>query len=426
MSKREVTRRRFVAAAASVVGGIAIVPRHVLGQGQTPPSEVVTRAVIGTGGQGTNAHVLRNDRGKPPVTLAVCDVDKKHLEAALLKAGPSCEGYSDYRKVLERKDIDTIHIATPPHWHALISIDSMEAGKDVLCEKPMTTFIAEGQAIIAAAERTRRMFQIGTFGRFNMAKFRQLVASDRLGGPLTVRLNPKTGYNWKVKEWSGKTDLEPREVPPQLDYDTWLGPAPAKPYHPHRVHASFRGYWDYDGGGLTDMGQHYLDPVQYFLGKDEESPVEVEVDAPPAHPDAVGMWGEIRMTYADGTKLILTSNEWGQPAPDGAPWLEGSKGKVSKQERRGFGDAARYMEGLDKDAPAPPKLVKFEESVKTRQKPGGNELVSFRSCCLLHIANAAIRTGRKLKFDTKAMRFVGDDEANKLMAERVYRKPYTL
>src|SRR5688572_18031392 len=111
MSKREVTRRRFMAAAATAVGTVSIIPRHVLGQGQTPPSEVVTRAVIGTGGQGmSDVHVQRNDKGKPPVTLAVCDVDKKHLDRALLKAGSPCDGYSDYRKVLERKDIDTIHI----------------------------------------------------------------------------------------------------------------------------------------------------------------------------------------------------------------------------------------------------------------------------------------------------------------------------
>ena len=122
---------------------------------------------------------------------------------------------------------------------------------------------------------------------------KKVVDSGVLGWPLKFTVSGITGYNWKFY-WSGKTNLTPMEVPENLDYDRWLGPAPYKPYNPERVHSKFRGYWDYDGGGLGDMGQHYLDPVQYLLGKDNTSPVRVDVDAPQQHDDAVGSWRKQR------------------------------------------------------------------------------------------------------------------------------------
>jgi predicted dehydrogenase len=135
MTIKNRARRRFLTGAAAAAATVAIVPRHVLGgPGNTPPSEIITRAVVGTGGQGMGNHVTVNAEGKVPVTLAVCDVDKKHLEAAVKKAGGPVQGYSDFRRVLDRKDIDTIHIATPPHWHALVSLAALQSGKDVLCE----------------------------------------------------------------------------------------------------------------------------------------------------------------------------------------------------------------------------------------------------------------------------------------------------
>jgi predicted dehydrogenase len=199
-----------------------------------------------------------------------------------------------------------------------------------------------------------------------------------------------------------------------------------KPYHWHRVHQSFRCYWDYDGGGLADMGQHYLDPVQYWLGKDNDSPVEVEAVAPPAHPDAVGMWQSVKMKYADGTTLILESGEWGD-APKEAPMIEGTKGQVWSAKRDD--DKPRFvpddlMSGLDK-FPNPPAMLNFEDAVRARKRAGGNEMTSHRSACLLHLANAAIRTGRKLQFDPKTFRFVNDAEANKLTDEPM-RSPWHL
>ncbi len=428
MNNKRISRREFVQGAAAVAS-FYIVPRHVLGgPGYTAPSEVITRAVIGTGGMGMN-HVMVNEDGRPPETLAVCDVDENHLNNALRKAGRGCKGYSDFRRVLERTDIDTIHVATPPHWHALIGIAAAQAGFDVLGEKPFSRTIAEGQALASAIRRYGRVFQVNTHGRFgNYYHFgasrmlRKLVASGLLGRPLTVRVTHRQGFNWKIRQWSGRTDLVEQPVPKVLDYDMWLGPAPVKPYHPHRVHGSFRGYWDYDGGGLTDMGQHYLDPVQYFLGKDDTSPVEVEADAQwPQHPDAVGLWSTIRLRYADGTTLILQSGEWGKEEPPGRPMLEGPHGKVFDNYRT---EPAGLFEQLGA-YPDPPPLIDFDTAVRTRQPAGGNANVSHRSCTLVNLAMIAIRLGRKLQFDPKRQRFVNDEQANRL-AEQPMRAPWHL
>jgi len=137
---------------------------------------------------------------------------------------------------------------------------------------------------------------------------------------------------------------KPQPVPEPFDYDLWLGPAPVKPYHPHRTHGSFRGYWDYDGGGLADMGQHYLDPVQYLLDKDGTSPVEIEAYAPwPPHPDAVRMWGRVKMTYADGCCIILESGEWGERETEGQPLFlyyatQLPHGPLIARDLRSYGD----------------------------------------------------------------------------------------
>lgn len=420
MSSKDLTRRQFLGRAGTTAATFSIVPRHVLGgPGHTPPSEVITRAVIGTGGRGRSGHVTANREGKPPVTLAVCDVDEKRLAAGLKKAARSCDAYTDFRRVLERKDIDTIHIATPPHWHALMSIASAQAGKDILCEKPLTKFIYEGRAVVDAVRRYGRILQLGTYGRFGKyhrfgpsRELRKLVTSGLLGSPVTVRVAKSQGFNWKVKQWSGKTNLTPQTMPSELHYDMWLGPAPVKPYHPHRVHGSFRGYWDYDGGGLADMGEHYLDPVQYFLDKDDTSPVEIEAYAPwPQHPDAVGMWGRVTLKYEDGTTLILESGEWGEQEKGKLPFLEGPKGKVYKHYKT---EPAGLFEKL-RAYPDPPRMIRFQEAVRTRKQPGGNAEVAHRSATLLHLANIAIRTGRKLRYDPVAERFIGDEEANRFV-----------
>jgi predicted dehydrogenase len=415
------TRREWLKEAAAAAA-LTIVPRRVLGgPGFTPPSDELTKAVIGVGGMG-RAHLTYPGAR----LLAVCDVDAGHLRTALEIAGPGVAGYRDFRDVLVRPDIDIVHIATPPHWHALISCAAAEAGKDVWCEKPLTRTIGEGRRLVETVARTGRVFRVNTWFRFQdvfygfgttVRPIKKLVQSGLLGWPLKATVSAATGFDWKFY-WSGRTDLVPEPVPPELDYDLWLGPAPFKPYHPHRVHATFRGYWDYDGGGLGDMGMHYLDPVQYILDKDGTSPVEVRADCPQQHPDACGAWRRIEMTYADGCVIVLD----GEDRDGRTPFLEGPKGRLY----RGFeSDVPDLRAELAARPDPPPQLTDFAEAVRTRRPFALNERNGHRSCTLVNLGKVAVQLGRPLRFDPDAMRFVGDDEANRL-AEQPMRAPWGL
>jgi predicted dehydrogenase len=421
MRKKNLVSRRAFLKGAAAAATFMVVPRRILGgKCYAAPSEELTKAVIGVGGMG------RGHLGYPGARLlAVCDVDEGHLKQALAAVNPDVKGYRDFREVLARPDIDIVHIATPPHWHGLISAAAAEAGKDVWCEKPMTRTIGEGKRVAEAVQRNGRMFRLNTWFRFKDSLYgfgttatpiKKLVDSGMLGWPLKFNVGETTGFGWKFY-WSGRTDLVPESVPAELDYDFWLGPAPYKPYHPHRVHSTFRGYWDYDGGGLGDMGQHYLDPVQYFLGKDDTSPVEIEVDAPPQHPDACGSWRWVRMRYADGCEIYLD----GEGTKE-LPYIEGPNGKVFK----GFKSDIPNLEKKLASFPDPdPQMVDFSESVRTRRKFALNEANGHRSCTLINLAKTAVELGRNLRFDPVKQVYIDDDEANRLL-DQPMRAPWRI
>jgi predicted dehydrogenase len=422
LKRHRLTRRQFIGRTLTAAAGISIVPRRVLGgQGYRPPSDTLTKAVIGVGGMG-RAHLAYPGA----VLLAVCDVDEKHLQIALELSGPGVRGYKDFREVFERPEIDIVHIATPPHWHALIAIAAADAGKDVWCEKPLTRTIAEGRELVRAVQSNGRIFRVNTWFRFedefygfgsDVRPVKKIVQNRLLGWPLKATVSASTGFDWKFI-WSGRTNLKPEPVPPELDYDFWLGPAPWKPYHPHRVHGTFRGYWDYDGGGLGDMGMHYLDPVQYLLEKDETSPVEVWADGPQQHPDACGAWRRIEMKYADGCVIVLD----GENKDKNAAFLEGPNGKL-------YRDLESDIPGLrDKIAGLPdpePQVTDFAEAVRKRRRFALNERNGHRSCTLVNLGKIAVQLGRGLRFDPESQRFIGDDEANRL-ADQPMRAPWHL
>ncbi len=404
------------------MAAFSIIPAHVLGGNKyLAPSDQLTKAIIGVGGMG-QGHI-----GYPGSRLtAICDVDANHLKTALAKCPQGTKTYHDYRELLLDPGIDIVHIATPPHWHGIMSVDAAKAGKDVWCEKPMTRTIGEGIRVREAIAQHGRMFRLNTWFRFKdqfygmgttVEPIKKLVQSGLLGWPLKVTVNAATGFNWKFF-WVGKTSLDIQPVPAELDYDMWLGPAPFKPYNPHRVHGTFRGYWDYDGGGLGDMGQHYLDPVQYFLGKDHTSPVRVEVDAPQQHPDAAGTWKRIELTYADGCKIILD----GENKDTNVPYIEGPKGKLYPGFRSDIPDLEKKLAAF----PDPePQLTDFSESVRTRQKFALNEENGFRSCTLVNMAIIAVRLGRSLQFDPEKLEFVNDHAANFLINQPM-RAPWNI
>lgn len=399
-------RRKFLKTSAASAASFQIVPRHVIGgQGHTPPSETYGAALIGCGGRGPGTYEGMV-RDLPSKLVAACDVQKVRVDGYIKRKNPKAKAYNDFRKLLENPDVDLVAIATPPHWHALISIAAAEAGKDVLCEKPMTRFIAEGRAVVEAFERYKRVFQIGTFGRFGASRSstsRTIHKIMRSG-----LLDPNSGVHikkggLKLHNWSGKPGLKPQIPSADLDWDLYCGPSPFKPYVPPRVGGTHRNYWDYEGGGMCDMGQHHFDPQQWIYGKDDTSPVTIEAFAPPSHPDVTGMWAWVELTYADGFTFVMDSKEWG-PGYDRKASKQVSLSHLSEENQEKI-----------KAMPDPEPLLTFAEAVKQRKQAGGHPEAAHRAACILHLANLAIRLGRKLQYDPEKEQFVGDEEANRFV-----------
>ncbi len=430
-----IDRRHFLK-----VGGAAalftLVPRKVLGgPGYVAPSDQLTKGIIGVGGIGRSSYHFTSDEACRLV--AVCDVDSDHLQKAVemgkQKFKTTLQTYYNYRDLIHDPNVDIVHIATPPHWHGIMAVEAAEAGKDIWCEKPMTRTIGEGKRVVEAVKRNGRIFRLNTWFRFTdtfyglgtqVEYLKKLIESGMLGWPLTVRVSGANGFAWKFF-WVGKENLQPETVPANLDYDMWLGPAQFKPYNSHRVHQTFRGYWDYDGGGLADMGQHYLDPVQYFLGKDNTSPVKVEVDAPQQHPDACGIWRSITYTYADGCKIILEGE--GFESSGKVPYLEGPNGKVY----RGFeceigGKPVPEIMNLLMELPDPePQNTDFLKCVRNRERFALDEVRGHHSATVVNMAVCALRLNRTLNFDPERQVFVNDDAANRLL-EQPMRRPWKI
>ena len=403
--KPGLSRRRFFQTTAAGVAAWSIVPRNVLGQGQTPPSEEFGGALIGCGSRGGGTF-----QGLGPGVRMVARCDVRFADKA-----DNQTIYTDYRRVLERKDIHVVAIATPPGWHALISIAAMEAGKDVLCEKPMTRFISEGRAVAEAERRFGRIFQIGTYGRFGAnRKIRKIFESGLLKQCDTVMIQ-RGGK--KVREWSGKVVYDVPPVPANLDWNMYCGPAPLRPYNPHRVGGTHRGYWDYEGGGLADMSHHHLDGPAYQYGRDLTAPVEVIPYAPPQHPEACAMWGWVELKYADGFTIVMESTEWGPPYDR------------LKERNTGENDLRNLLSEEDRkkldELPDPEPLVGFADAIRTRKRAGGHAEASHRVATIYHLANVAFRCNRPLRFDPVSEHIIGDDEADRLVNQPM-RAPWSL
>ena len=419
------SRRSFLKKAGLGAAAFTILPRNVFGKmggdnNFVAPSDQLTKGLIGCGGIGRSSNHFTSDQRCRLVAL--CDVDSSHLakarELAKTKFNETMTEYHDFMDLIHDPNVDIVHIATPPHWHGLMSVEAANAGKDIFCEKPMTRTIGEGKRVREAVKRNGRIFRLNTWFRFKdtfyglgttVEPLKKLVDSGLLGWPLTVRISGATGFAWKFF-WTGKENLVPQPIPAELDYDMWLGPAPYKPYNRHRTHDTFRGYWDYDGGGLGDMGQHYIDPVQYILGKDNDYPIKVEIDASQQHPDAIGIWRTITYTYADGCKIILEGE--GFESQGKVPYIEGPLGKVFK----GFECTIPNVQEVINELPDPePQNTDWIDCVHNRRKFALNEDNGFHSCTIVNMGICAHRLGRTLHFDPKTKLFINDDAANQLI-----------
>lgn len=414
---RRVTRRD-VLKAGGAFGLFTIVPRSFIYGGPDAPSNRRTSAVIGVGGRG-RGHI-RGD------TVAVCDVDRRCLAKAMEKfAGRrKADAYTDFREVLDRPDIDEIRIATPPHWHGLITIMAARTGRDVLCEKPLTRTVGEGRAVVETIRHAGCRFRYGDHGGGTSGRYiSEVVTSGILGSPLTVYQRPAIGCNFKLTSWTGLVQYAPQPVPENmLDWDLYCGPSPLKPFHPDRIGGTHRGYWDYDGGGLTDMGVHELRDTVPAMGKDDTAPVEVHTEGPPAHPDAVTGFYRSTLTYADGMRMIIESDHYQKRHPDTLYlYLEGPKGKL-------------YLERTGPRTD-PPNL--FHEIRNMKRPRGGlsrlaglpfaeREVVrAHRVNTILNLVNISFRVGRKIRFDRVKEVVLGDEEAN-LLAHPPLRAPWHL
>lgn len=413
-------RRQFLktsAAASCLAAAPLFVPARVFGA-----NERIVTGHIGVGGQG-NANL----KGFLKNAAAVCDVDQGRAAQTAKKveeAGNKCEVFADYRRLLDRKDIDAVIISTPDHWHALTTIHACQAGKDVYCEKPLSLTIAEGRKMVEAARASQRIVQTGSQQR-SAPEFRracELVRNGALGKVQTILVGiPKCNH-----AGAPVPDTDP---PSGLDYDMWLGPAPQRPYNEKRVHYFFRFFWDYSGGQMTNFGAHHLDIAQWALGMDSSGPIATEGTGE-FHPQ---MWHEVTEkcrvthTYADGTKVIVGQQE--SDIPGGVTFI-GSQGKLFVNRGKLTAEPKELADYALKDGDV--RLYEssnhhenFLACIKSRELPICDVEIGHRSATVCHLGNIAIRLGRKLSWDPAKEQFVGDDEANTWLS-RPYRSPWTL
>jgi predicted dehydrogenase len=427
------SRRNFIRSASAIVAGAGLVSALPSSLRAMAPSDRLNIAAIGINGMGWNDlnAILKNPAAR---CVALCDVDKNVLDkrvAELTQRGYTVKAYSDYRKLLEDKDIDAVVIGTPDHWHCLQMTDAVSAGKDVYVEKPLGNSIAEIKAMLAAQERTKQVVQVGQWQR-SQKHFQDAVAFVHSGKLGQVRLVKA----WAYMGWMHSIPKQPDGTPPPgVDYKTWLGPAQTRPFNPNRFHFNFRWYWDYAGGLMTDWGVHLLDYA--LLGMKAKDPTSIMAAGGKfAYPDdaaetpdtlttvyqfdgfniqwehAIGIDGGpygrdhgIAFIGNNGT-LVLDRGGW-EVIPE--------KGKMEAVPRQLSVD-----NGLDLHA------VNFLEVIKSRKLEDLHTPIQAGAhvATIAQLGNIAYKTGKKLNWDADRNRF-DDSDANKLLAAQ-YHNGYKL
>jgi predicted dehydrogenase len=428
-SRTTVSRRRFLqttAAASTAFAAPYFIPERAFGA-----NERINLGFIGCKNRGMQnmegfSIVGKNPGQKQTNCAAVCDVDTNVIAAAVKaveKTGHKPSTFGDYRKMLERKDIDAVVASVPDHWHAVMTIDACGAGKDVYCEKPLTLFVSEGRRMVDVARQTNRIVQTGSQqrsdDRFRLAA--ELARNGKLGKLKTVLVGiPKPNH-----ATSRKPDSDP---PAELNYDMWLGPAPWHAYNENRVHYNFRFYWDYSGGQMTNFGAHHLDIAQWGLGMDDSGPVSIDGKGTfPADKDLceVNDTCRITYTYASGVTVVLGQQQ--KDIPDQVTFI-GEKGKVHVTRKDITGDPAELLKA--EFGPSDTRLYvskdhyqNFLDCVKSRQQPICDVEIGHRTATVCHLGNMAVRLGRKIQWDPAKERIIGDEEAAAMLT-RPYRSPY--
>ncbi len=446
------SRRQFLQGIAAGTAGIVLSSAD-RALGYQAPNDRPVFATIGLRNQGW---AITSKSFRYADFAALADVDANVLEENIGRVeksqGKRPDGYKDYRKILDRKDIDAVMIATPDHWHTKIAVEAMLAGKDVYCEKPLTLTIDEGKLIEKVVKETGRVFQVGTMQRTESdQRFLLAIALIRAGRIGTVKK-----VTCGINGMEASPVIPVAEVPPGLDWDFWLGPAPKVPYRAlpelrtgygggvplySNCHYSFRHWHEYSGGKLTDWGAHHVDIACWALGATDTGPSKVspvEYSLPVEYKDGWPVVDDrynaatqfiIRVDMPNDVEMIITSHG------DNGILFEGTEGRFFVNRGRITGKPVEEL----KDNPLPEGAIEavyggpvsenhtanFTDAMKSRKQPISDVWSHNRMLEICHLANIAMRLGREVQWDPAKREIIGDAQANSFLS-REYRKGYEI
>ncbi len=432
MSRDTLHRRSFLRRSAQASGAFLaapyFVPASVLGgEGTVAPSEQITVGFIGTGSHGIHWNLRAYLQQPDARVVAVCDVDSNHMAEAKTMVDQAygnsdCATTKDFREILDRPDIDAVMISTPDHWHVLMSVMAAKAGKDVQCEKPTLT-IDQGKTLVKTIRETGRVFQTSTEDRsLDMYhRMAELVRNGRIGKLERIEvILPKQPVR--------PGDPTPQEVPPELDWDMWLGPAPEAPYTPDGVHFNFRWIWNYSGGIICDWGTHLFDTAQWANDTERTGPVQIEGTGTFWEGGLYNTVKDYDVTYRYANGVVMTCRP-GDPSikfvgPDGWVGNRGWRGRLEASSDEilnseiGDDEIRLYTNpaGEHRD---------FLDCVKSRKDPYFPVDIGHRVSTVCHLGNIAIQLGRTVQWDPDREQFPDDDQANAMLS-RPMRSPWTL
>ncbi|MDX2035066.1 MAG: Gfo/Idh/MocA family oxidoreductase [Isosphaeraceae bacterium] len=428
------SRRDFLAASALAASASVAQAQEPEAKPAKPvsPNEKLTLGFIGVGGMGTGLlNIFR--KFEDVEVAAVCDVYEPHRLRAREIAGTGTEAVADFRRVLDRKDIDAVVVATPDHWHAIPSILACMAEKDVYCEKPLSYRIAEGRAMVRAAEKYKRVTQMGNLihAGENYRRVVEIVRSGALGTISKTRC-------WMAADRRGLGSPADSAPPAGVDYDFWLGPAPLRPFNPNRFTFNWRWYWDYAGGLLMDFCCHIIDLVHWAM--DVEAPRTITatggryaLDDNAETPDTL----EVLYHYDKGPKgfdLVWSQTDassHGFERKGQGIMFQGTEATlVSTYNSYEIFPEKAAKAKIDIPPPSIPRSVghhrEWLDAVKTRGATTCNFGYGHRLTSVGHLGNIALWTGEKLVWDAENERVVNHPQANDHLARVEYRKPWTL
>jgi len=440
-----ISRRQFVrVGSAATLGALSlpyIIPSSALGQGPgTGANQRITMGFIGAGGKGM--HNLDQLMQFPEVqVVAVCDVDRRHLTPAqdhvhgyyTEKTGKEwrgCGAYVDYRDLVARDDIDAVCVSTPDHWHALTTVAAADAGMHVYCEKPLANSVGEGRAMVEAVTRHKVVYQNGSHERStsSIRSACELVRNGYIGDLKSIRINLPCSDPHHLEAQAYKQIPPPEPVPPELDWNHWLGHTPEVPYAERRCHFWWRFILSYGGGEMTDRGAHVIDIGQLGAGMDDTGPVEIEAKGEQTPGSLYNAWWNYSFTntYANGLKLIGVCED-----PRGLKF-EGSEGSIFVHIHGGALEA-EPASLLDIKLPeekmtlgrSPGHHRNFVEAILGQAQPMAPAEAGHRTASICHLNNIAMKIGRPLKWDPVAERVTNVEEANDLLTPRM-RMPWKL